>query len=225
MPRPLRLIPPRTVFHVFNRAIEGVEIFKHEPAFDAFERILEEAVERHQVNVYEYVTMRNHVHLQASARVAGEMSRFMKWLTQTHAQRWRKLNGTAGRGHVFQSRFSAVPVQGDEHFLTLAAYIERNPVRAGWVRHAAEWRWSGLARFLAGEPVCSRVLSPWPVARPHDWLEIVARPVAAERVAAIRRSLTEGIPFGDPLWSRRMAQRLGVIRRYDRVAGTRKHPA
>jgi hypothetical protein len=55
-------------------------------------------------------------------------------------------------GHVFQGRFHAVLVDGDQYLLELGRYVVLNPVRAGLVKSASDWPWSsyrataGLAR-------------------------------------------------------------------------------
>jgi putative transposase len=38
-------------------------------------------------------------------------------------------------------RFKNLPVQPDGHFLALCRYVERNPVSAGLVVRAQDWRW------------------------------------------------------------------------------------
>lgn len=209
-------MPPGVAFHVCTRAIEQAVLFGRPADYLAFERVLESAVDRHRVRLFDYATMPNHLHLELSVQLPGELSRFMQWLCQTFARRWRGWRGSTGRGHVFQSRFHAVPVQGDEHFLTVAAYIARNPVRAGLVSRAEEWPWSGLGRIVRASPDALRILSPWPVPRPADWLDIVARPLPADRVDAIRRSLALGLPYGDRAWARRTAAQLGTLRRLER---------
>jgi hypothetical protein len=50
-----------------------------------------------------------------------------------------------GTGPLYQGRFKSFPVQQDEHLLTVCRYVERNPLRAGLVSRAEEWRWSSLS--------------------------------------------------------------------------------
>ncbi|PHS19254.1 MAG: addiction module toxin RelE, partial [Kangiella sp.] len=45
-------------------------------------------------------------------------------------------------GHLFQGRFKSILVQADLYLLELCRYIVLNPVRAGMVRSAKDWRWS-----------------------------------------------------------------------------------
>ena len=57
----------------------------------------------------------------------------MRWLAHTHAMRWHVAHGTVGRGHLYQGRFKAFPIQEDEHFLSVCRYVERNAMNADCV--------------------------------------------------------------------------------------------
>ena len=138
----------------------------------------------------------------------GEWSRFVGWLTLTHTQRLHAHRHTAGGGHLYQGRFQSFPVQEDDHLLTVLRYVERNPLRAGLVRRARDWRWSSLA--AADGPGPRVVLADWPVPRPADWAERVERPETEAELEALRRSLTRGQPFGEAGWVRRAARDLGL---------------
>jgi hypothetical protein len=72
------------------------------------------------------------------------LSAFMNWLTLTHTQRWRHAHHTVGYGPLYQGRFKSFPIQRDEHLLSVCRYVERNPLRAGIVERAEDWRWSSL---------------------------------------------------------------------------------
>jgi putative transposase len=52
------------------------------------------------------------------------------------------------RGCLFQGRFGSC-VLDETHLLAIARYVELNPVKAGMVRSAEEYRWSS-ARFHLG---------------------------------------------------------------------------
>jgi putative transposase len=60
---------------------------------------------------------------------------------------------------------------GDEQFLTVCRYVERNPVEAGLVGRAEHWRWSSLTRRLRRSG--DGLIDPWPVPVPTDWLACV----------------------------------------------------
>ena len=91
-----------------------------------------------------YCIMGNHWHLLLWPRGDGDLSRFMRWVTLTHTQRYHTSHGTVGIGHLYQGRYKSFPVQSDSHYLNVLRYIEANPVRAGLVKNAGLWAWSRI---------------------------------------------------------------------------------
>jgi putative transposase len=89
-------------------------------------------------------------------------------------------------------------------------YVERNPLRAGLVQRAEDWRWSSLACRFAGGDVALRRLHPWPVAMPTDWLKLVAEAQTDAELEALRRSVARGRPYGSDVWEQAVVQRLGL---------------
>src|SRR5205814_6203726 len=133
-------------YHVMNRTWGKIELFEDETDYAAFERVLAEAIGRVRgMRVCAYCLMPNHFHLVLWPSRDGQLSRFMQWLTMTHTQRWHAHRRSAGRGHLYQSRFKSFPIEQDHHFLSVCRYVERNPLRARLVRAAGNWRWSSLA--------------------------------------------------------------------------------
>jgi hypothetical protein len=53
-------------------------------------------------------------------------------------------------GHLFQGRYKAFIVDKDKYLLALSRYIHLNPVRAGAVKKAGEFRWSSYQEYLYG---------------------------------------------------------------------------
>ena len=137
------------------------------------------------------------------------LTEFLRWLTHTHTQRWHAHYHSAGTGHVYQGRFKAFPIQEDDHLYTVLRYVERNALRAALVQRAEQWRWSSLAHRLGSpEDPVRRLLAPWPLPPPGDWLERVNRPETQAELEAVRRSVVRGQPFGSPSWQKRAAKRM-----------------
>ena len=157
------------VFHVLNRANARATIFQTPEDYAAFERVLQEAVERVGMRVLAYCVMPNHWHLVVWPRQDGDLSKFMGWLTLTHTQRWHASHGTVGTGHLYQGRFKSFPMQADEHFLTVCRYAERNALRANLVSLAEDWRYGSLYHRLQKTEFAQAVLSEWPVPQPRQW--------------------------------------------------------
>jgi putative transposase len=208
MPRRNRVAPAGYVYHVMNRAAGRLVLFECPADYDAFLRLLWSAQRRTGIRIIAYCLMPNHWHILLWPETDKSVTRFMHWLTTTHASRWRQTHETVGRGAVYQSRFRCVPIQSGHHLFVVWRYVERNPLRARIVAEAHAWPWSSLSR----EHRCSGQrpeLGPFPVALPPDWLHRVNRPQTAEEVAAVRGALAEGRPFGDPSWTEATLQTMG----------------
>ena len=106
------------IFHVLNRANARQRNFDHNDDYAAFERVLEQAVDRFDTRLLAYCLMPNHWHMVVWPRKDDELSRFVGWLTLTHTQRRHANRQSAGTGHLYQGRFKSFPVQDDEPFLT-----------------------------------------------------------------------------------------------------------
>jgi putative transposase len=197
------------VYHALNRAVARLPLFPKDRDYDAFLRVLDEARQRHPIRVLGYGLMPNHWHLVLWPRGDHDLTAFLRWLTHTHTMRWHTHYHTLGTGHLYQGRFKAFPVQDDDHFYTVLRYVERNALRAGLVGRAEDWRWSSLAHRLYGRDPRDR-LNGWPVRMPADWVGYVNRPQTEAELAAVRRSVARGCPFGSDDWQRETAAGLGL---------------
>lgn len=153
MARPLRYEAAGAVYHVMGRGDGGKAIFENNTDHYSFQALLERACERFGWRVHAWVLMGNHFHLLLETPepnlVAG-----MKWTLGVFSQGWNRRRER--RGHVFQGRYKAVVVNGEErdgsYFKIVADYIHLNPVRAGWVggetgKCLKSWRWSSFGAY------------------------------------------------------------------------------
>lgn len=206
MPRTARASVGGMCYHVLNRGNARAEVFHKEGDYEAFVDLMVEANERLPLRILGYVLMPNHFHLVLWPRGDGDLSRWMQWLLTSHVRRYHR--HYHGSGHVWQGRFKAFPIEQDEHLLTVLRYVERNPLRAKLVRRAEAWAASSLCWRAGGKRPA--MLSDWPVACPRNWLAHVNAVQTEAELAAVRRSIARGAPFGDERWSERTAKRLGL---------------
>ena len=210
MSRPPRAAEGGLIYHAMNRAVARATIFDHDGDYDAFLRVLAEATSRHAMRVLAYCVMPNHFHLVLWPEGDGDLSRFMRWLTMTHTQRWHAHRHSAGTGHLYQGRFKSFPVQDDGHLHTVCRYVERNALRAGLVERAEDWRWGSLRRRDDATSSPGPAPDAWPIDRPADWVERVNVPLGPAEEEAMRRSIERGQPLGCPDWQELTANRLGL---------------
>ena len=210
MPRRPRLAAGDLAYHVLNRRVGRLPLFEKPADYAAFEKTLAEAYAQTRIRIAAYCLMPNHWHLLIWPRHDGEISDVLRWITVTHTQRWHAHHHTSGTGPVYQGRFKSFPIQTDEHFLTVARYVERNALRAKLVTRAEDWQWSSTWRRGQDDSTLTAWLSEWPVAQPRDWVARVNRPQTASELEALRVSVQRGRPFGKEDWVRRMVRRFGM---------------
>lgn len=88
--------------------------------------------------------MPNHVHVLFETFPGHPIGEVIhSWKTFT-ARGINKLHGQSGP--LWQDDYFDTFMRDDEHLAAEVAYIERNPVNAGLVKHATHWPWSSAKR-------------------------------------------------------------------------------
>ena len=173
MPRRARELEGNIVYHIYNRRTDKQCLFASDESYEEFVALLKKANARYPVRLHSYCLMSTHWHLAASAEHAQSLSKYVGWISTKHAIRFRRESVTVGQGHVYQDRFQSVPADGVVHYARLIRYIEANPLEAGLVSRAQDWRWSSLGERCAS---VQSLIQPGPWVLPSDWLELVNTP-------------------------------------------------
>lgn len=151
MPRKPRVEYASAVYHVMDRGDRLEAIFRDDGDRELFLKTLGQACERTGWRVHSYVLMGNHYHLLLETSEPN-LSSGMQWLQSTYTIRHNVKHRL--RGHLFQGRYKAIPVDGEDgtYFRTVSDYIHLNPARAGLVRaRLLDYRWSSFPA-LVGAP-------------------------------------------------------------------------
>ena len=95
--------------------------------------------------------------LEPYRRRMGDLSGFMKDLKQRFSQWHNRRQGR--KGTLWEDRYKSVLVEGDSRALmTMAAYIDLNPIRANMVAKVEDYRWCGYASAVGGNKWARRGL-------------------------------------------------------------------
>lgn len=142
-------------YHIYNRGVGKMEIFKDEQDYDVFLNYLKEGlsslpdkdsvpheiyfedrafkvVGRMSKNFYErlvlvcYCLMPNHIHLEIKQVEINSMKDFMHSLLIRYSMYFNKKYNRVGP--VFQGRYKAVYVENEMYLLYLSKYIHLNPL-------------------------------------------------------------------------------------------------
>jgi putative transposase len=204
MPNKPRIDVGDVVYHVHNRANGRQPLFESDEEYREFENILDEAKsDVVDMRILAYCLMPNHFHLILFPREDQDLTRFMRWVTATHAKRWRAHRQSTGEGHVYQGKFRSFPIESNDYFLTACRYVERNPLRAKLVDDALEWRWSSLWRREYGSKKQKKLLTEWPVDVSENYLTWVNDFVTPGEIEDVRTALKCGTPFGHAEWKKK----------------------
>jgi putative transposase len=155
MARPLRIEFPGGIYHVTSRGDRQEPIFMEDRDRLLLLKILGQAMGRFDSTVIAYCLMGNHYHVVMRTR-RPNLSQVMRHINGVYAQAFNRRHGVVG--HLFQGRFKSIHVDRDAYFMEVCRYTELNPVRAGMVEGAVDWKWSSYRSHCG--------LAPAP-----DWLE------------------------------------------------------
>ena len=212
MPRVARRSIGGAVYHVLNRGNSRRRLFGRDADYQAFLAVLVEALRRWPgVRLLCFCVMPNHWHLVLWPGADGELSQFMRWLTQTHTQRWRHAKRTVGYGALYQGRYKSFLVADDHHLLLLCRYVERNARRAKLVGRAEAWRWGSAWQRAHRRETVAGLLGEWPVPRPRNWNALLNEPQREADEQRVRQSIARGRPLGEERWVQRTAAKLNLL--------------
>jgi len=148
----------------YSHYIRLTESTKQELSFQAQQNSV------HLVDLVAYCFMPNHFHLLIQQRTEERISNFLSRFTNSYT---RYFNTKRSRiGPLFQGRFKAVRIEGEEQLIHVSRYIHLNPYSAGMVNSASAlsgYTYSSYPEYLG--------LSPYPVCQKVAVLSIVPRDV------------------------------------------------
>ena len=147
MARPLRLEFSGALYHITSCGDRREDIYDDDADRQAFLSVLNSVCDTYNWVCHAYCLMGNHYDLLIETPDAN-LSKGMRQLNGVYTQNYNRTHGRGG--HVFQGRYKAILVEKERYLLELARYIILNPVRAGMVRSARDWRWSSY-RATAGQ--------------------------------------------------------------------------
>jgi putative transposase len=221
MPRIARGHSDGLIYHILNRGNCRQDVFHKDEDYKAFTELLAKVQESYGISILAYCLMPNHFHLLLQPVKSEDLSRSLQWLMTTHVRRYHRHYKTSG--HVWQGRYKSFIVQEDNHLLTVARYIEGNPVRGAMTASAEAWHWSSHKERTGAAD--RKILSEFPVVLPANWTEYVDMALTSNEVERLRRSVNRQAPYGSDIWMNEICKAFGMestIRKKGRPAKDRQ---
>ena len=204
MPRPPRIDVGDQIYHVINRANGRATIFHTETDYKDFIYLLSEIKEAYEMRILAYVIMPNHWHLLLYPKNDKDLSKSLQWLGTTHARRHHTRKQTVGNGHLYQGRYKSFLVESNDYLLTLIKYVERNPVRAKFVKKCEDWQWGSAYRRIHGTKDEKKLVDNPPTDLPLQYSSWINSFEDTKIVQSIRDSVVKGSPYGRDVWVEKM---------------------
>jgi putative transposase len=194
MPRIARVVVPGMPHHVTHRGIRRSDVFWDDADRLYYLELLRMACRTFLLRVWAYCLMTNHVHLVAVPERLDSIGKVFHWAHGKYDSYFNEKYALTG--NLWERRPHSA-VLDDRHAMASVRYVERNPVRAGMVPRASDYRWSS-ARVRCGLAYDSLLDPSWPPAGLiADWQTWLAGDDDTTQEDQIRRSTSTGRPCGD----------------------------
>ena len=150
-----------SVYHIYNRGINGEILFKNDASYrrfiDKYERYCNKVF-----NTLAYNLLSNHFHIIAQVKpdlvlsdddgddITLDPSRQIAHLCNSHAQHINKKYSRTGA--LFETPFHRKCISSDDYLSTAIFYTHNNANRHGFVDDFREWPYSSYHAIVGNEP-------------------------------------------------------------------------
>ena len=150
MPRRARVILKETAHHIVQRGHNRQAVFVEEADFQYYLATLRAWKRALGVKVYAYCLMTNHVHLVLDP--GADTMAIGKLMKRLACRQTRYVNCLERRtGSLWEGRYKSSPIEAETYLLACCRYVDMNPVRAGMLERAEDYRWSSYRQKVGME--------------------------------------------------------------------------
>jgi putative transposase len=198
-------------YHITQRGNGRQQVFFDDRDYAFYLVLLRSYSRDADLRLWAFCIMSNHVHLIAVPQRPNAMA---SALGRTHADYARHCNlRRLSCGHVWQARYFSCPLEG-AHLWHAMSYVERNPVRAGLVRHAEQYRWSSARVHLGLDSGGGLVdLAAWRAQYDQRrWKEVLETSVEDQAFGQrLQEASRRGRPLGGKEFTKVLEERAGRV--------------
>lgn len=193
MVRIARVVVPGYPHHIIQRGNRRQTVFFSDNDKKSYLDFLRIYAEQAGIEIRGYCLMDNHVHLIAVPETEESLA---AGLAETHRRYTRMINFREGwRGYLWEGRFKSFPLS-QNHLLATLRYIERNPIRAGIVARAEEYKWSSARAhvYSINDPLLS---DNFAISDIKDWRAFISQENDENEANVFIKNANTGRPLGD----------------------------
>jgi len=208
---------------VTQRGNHRENVFLEKGDHEAYLSLLHTYARRHDLVLYAYCLMPNHVHLVVVPERGDGMRHTLQAVHSQYAQRVNRMRAISG--HLWQGRYHSSALDS-QHFLNAVRYVELNPVKAGIVAKAEDYAWSSAAAHcgLRFDPLLEPRHRSELLGSISNWPEWLARGVPDECRSNLRLNERRDLPCGSTEFVAELERIAGRDLRYRPRGGQRSSP-
>ncbi len=205
MPRIARTVAVGHPHHVTQRGNYRQSVFDGDDDFKLYLSWLKEYSGRYGLKIWAYCLMQNHVHFICVPTREKSLSSVFNALHTRYSQYYNKKKKITG--HLWQGRFYSCALD-DGHLFAGIRYVENNPLRAGVVKRAEDYKWSSAKGHInnGSDPVLST--DCYLTDDIKDWKKYLREKDDTALTQEIRKNSKTGRPCGDDGFVRRLERLL-----------------
>jgi len=203
MPRHARIVIPEVPYHIIQRGNRRQPVFFEDEDRDFYLKLLHKWGNIEKLSVLGYCLMTNHIHCVAVPHLPTSLARTFAAVHKRYSQVINKRYGW--KGYLWQGRFLSYPMDELYRYRGLR-YTELNPVRAGLVDDAIDYRWSSARAHVLGEE--NPLLGPNPLGMTGaEWRKYLAEGNKEAEFEIFRRCIRSGRPLGNEDFVKRIMEK------------------
>ncbi|MHC4453091.1 MAG: transposase [Planctomycetota bacterium] len=131
--------------HITQRGSYRYNVFQDDEDRLKYLSWIDEYSKKYHLSIFAYCLMGNHVHFIATPQKEDTLAGVLGIAHIRYSQYINKKREVSGS--LWQGRFYSCTLN-NSHLMAAIRYVEKNPVRAGIVKNAWEWKWSSAATHI-----------------------------------------------------------------------------
>lgn len=155
--------------HVYQRTVEGFNIFYDQEDFLVCYMILSVTARKRNVKILSMCFMVDHIHILIETQTCKEMVDFIRDYSSVYVHEYNRSTGREGK--LFYKSFGSAPKKGDKKTRSAIIYIGNNPVEKKLCISPETYRWNFLAYMDNMTPFSRKPKISRPLKRALDCLK------------------------------------------------------
>jgi putative transposase len=205
MARQPRLTVAAYPHHVIQRGNDRQAIVRDDADRERLLSLWLEHAKTFKVAIHAYVVMDNHFHLLVTPSTDQGLPQLMQAVGRAYVRYFNLRHQRSGT--LWEGRYRSNLIESERYLLACMVYIDLNPVRAGMVAQAADFKWSSH-RHCIGQ-VSDKLVTPlalfWglgntPFAREAAYSDLIQSGLAQTDKDQLTRSALSGWALGSPIF-------------------------